>query len=143
MAAGLVLGFDDSDGARAALAVSLDLAGRLGEPLHVAFAAQPPTVVGEEAGAHGDALAEMGARLVAEAMAAAAAAGVRAHAHVVRERPVALLLRLAEEHDARCVVVGSYNESPLRGAVLGSTAHKLLHQSERPVLTVPGLSGRR
>ena len=57
---------------------------------------------------------------------------------VARERPVDLLLRLADEHDARLVVVGSYAESPLRGAVLGSTPHKLLHLSKRPVLAVPG-----
>ncbi len=54
------------------------------------------------------------------------------------ERPVDLLIRLADEHDARMIVVGSYAESPLRGAVLGSVPHKLLHLSERPVLAVPG-----
>jgi len=34
-------------------------------------------------------------------------------------------------------VVGTYGESPLRGAMLGSTPHKLLHWSSRPVLCVP------
>ena len=29
-----------------------------------------------------------------------------------------------------------YGEKPLRGALIGSTAHKLLHLSERPVLVV-------
>jgi nucleotide-binding universal stress UspA family protein len=137
MGAGLVLGFDDSAAAREALAVAVDLAGRLGEPLHVAFAAQPPTLVGEEAGAHAEALDAMGEGLVAEALATARAAGVEAFTHVVRERPADLLLRLAEEHEARMIVVGSYGESPLRGAVLGSTSHKLVHLSERPVLAVP------
>jgi nucleotide-binding universal stress UspA family protein len=36
------------------------------------------------------------------------------------------------------IVVGSYGESPLKGAILGSTPHKLLHISERPVVVVPG-----
>jgi nucleotide-binding universal stress UspA family protein len=137
MPAGLVLGFDDSAGSRHALAVAIDLAQRLGEPLHVAFAAQPPTSVGEEARAHADALEAMGEGLVAEALATARASGVDVVTHVARERPVDLLLRLGDEHDARLIVVGSYGESPLRGAVLGSTPHKLLHLSHRPVLAVP------
>ena len=36
------------------------------------------------------------------------------------------------------IVVGTYGESPIKGAILGSTPHKLLHMSERPVLVVPG-----
>ena len=46
------------------------------------------------------------------------------------------LVDLADAHDARMIVVGSYGEAPLRGALVGSTAHKLLHLSERPVLVV-------
>ena len=65
------------------------------------------------------------------------AAGVEAVAHVAAERPVDLLLRLGDELDAIVIVVGSYGESPLRGAVVGSTPHKLLHLSRRPVLAVP------
>ena len=35
------------------------------------------------------------------------------------------------------IVVGSYGERPLKGAIIGSTAQKrLLHLSERPVLVV-------
>jgi nucleotide-binding universal stress UspA family protein len=47
-------------------------------------------------------------------------------------------LELAERESARMIVVGSYGESPIKGAILGSTPHKLLHLSERPVLVVPG-----
>jgi nucleotide-binding universal stress UspA family protein len=43
----------------------------------------------------------------------------------------------ADRHDARVIVVGTSGESPLRGAVLGSVPHKLLHLSSRPVLCVP------
>jgi nucleotide-binding universal stress UspA family protein len=35
------------------------------------------------------------------------------------------------------VIGGTYGGSPLRGAVLGSTPHKLLHLSKAPVLAVP------
>ena len=44
----------------------------------------------------------------------------------------------ADEHDAEVIVVGIWNESPLRGLLLGSVAHKLLQLSDRPVLCVPG-----
>jgi nucleotide-binding universal stress UspA family protein len=36
------------------------------------------------------------------------------------------------------IIIGSYGEPPLKGALIGSTAHKLLHLSERPVLVVRG-----
>ena len=49
----------------------------------------------------------------------------------VRRRPS------CDKHDARLIVVGTYGDSPMRGAILGSTPHKLLHWSSRPVLCVP------
>ena len=45
--------------------------------------------------------------------------------------------RLADARDARFIVVGTWGESPIRGAILGSTPHKLLHLSHRPVVVVP------
>jgi nucleotide-binding universal stress UspA family protein len=47
------------------------------------------------------------------------------------------LVELADRHDARMIVVGSYGERPIKGAILGSTPHKLLHLAGRPVLVVP------
>ena len=43
---------------------------------------------------------------------------------------------MADEHDARMIVVGSYGERPLKSALVGSTPTRLLHLSERPVLVV-------
>ena len=56
---------------------------------------------------------------------------------MVDARPVEALLALAAERDARMIVVGSYGDSPLKGAILGSVPHKLLHLADRPVLAVP------
>ncbi len=56
---------------------------------------------------------------------------------LVAQRPVDALLALAEEHDARAIVVGTFGEHPIKGAILGSTPHKLVHVSPRPVLIVP------
>ena len=47
------------------------------------------------------------------------------------------LVDAADQHDAMVIVVGTWTESPLRGALLGSVAHKLLQLSTRPVLCVP------
>jgi len=35
------------------------------------------------------------------------------------------------------IVVGTWSERPIRGAILGSVPFKLLHQSTVPVLAVP------
>jgi nucleotide-binding universal stress UspA family protein len=134
----LILGYDGSDGARHALEVAISLAGPVGEPLVVAFAAAPPgRSVGDEYRQHLAALTERGRELTAAAVARATEAGVTAEAVVADRKVVDLLLDLADEHSARMIVVGTYGESPLRGAVLGSTPHKLLHLSRVPVLAVP------
>jgi nucleotide-binding universal stress UspA family protein len=133
----IVLGYDESPGARRALGLAIDLAGRLDEPLVLVFGAAPPGAVGEEAGTHTQALAEIGQAALAHAVADAEAAGVRTVLELVDEKPVAALLQAADKHDARVIVVGTYGETPLRGAILGSVPHKLLHLSDRPVLCVP------
>jgi nucleotide-binding universal stress UspA family protein len=134
----LVVGYDGSDGADSALGVALELGRGLGEPLLIAFAAQPPgRSVGDEYRAHLATLSERGRELTESAVARAVQAGVTAEAVVADRKVVDLLLDLADEHGARMIVVGTYGESPLRGAVLGSTPHKLLHLSRVPVLAVP------
>ena len=56
---------------------------------------------------------------------------------MIRERPrPTALIEVADEHDARMIVVGSYGERPLKSALVGSTPTRLLHLSERPVLVV-------
>ena len=45
---------------------------------------------------------------------------------------------VAEARDAPVIVAGSHGEGPITGALLGSVAYKLVHQSRRPVLVVPG-----
>ena len=98
-----------------------------------------PGSVGEEWKQNVEALEEHGARaLRRRAGPRRWTPGVDAEVALVPERPYAALLSLAEERDARYIVVGGWGESPIRGAILGSTPHKLLHLSERPVLVVPG-----
>ena len=98
----------------------------------------PPGGVGEEAGEARDAIEEFDAGFNRPAVAAAEAAGLHAVVQVIDDRPAQALVAAADEHDAEVIVVGTWSESPLRGLLLGSVAHKLLQRSDRPVLCVPG-----
>jgi nucleotide-binding universal stress UspA family protein len=51
--------------------------------------------------------------------------------HAARE-----ILADAKEHDAGVIIMGSRGRGDLAGAVLGSTAHKVIHLTDRPVLVV-------
>ena len=133
----IVLGYDESPGARRALNYAIDLARLLDDTLVLVYGAEPPSRMGEEFAEHFQAIAEQGRVALHNAVDAAKAAGVTTIVELVDEKPAQALLTSADKHDARLIVVGTYGESPLRGAMLGSTPHKLLHWSSRPVLCVP------
>ena len=134
----IVLGYDASPGAEPALDMAIDLARGFGDRLVIGFGAAPPGPPTEEVSAHADVLREMGEKATAAALERARAAGVDAEVSLLPKRPHIALTELADRESARMIVLGSYGESPIRGAVLGSTPHKLLHWAERPVLVVPG-----
>ena len=136
--AGIVLGYDRSPGAERALHTAIEVAKRYEVPLVLVHGIHPPGGVGEEARSARAALDELGERVTAPAVAAAEAAGVPVVVEVVDDRPAQALVAAAEKHDAAVIVVGTWNDSPMRGALLGSVAHKLLQLSTRPVLCVPG-----
>ncbi len=137
----IVLGYDESPGAQRALDCAIDLCRLMSEHLVVVYADEPPSRMGEEFAAHTDALAEQGRKALADATAAARTAGIAVEVELVRQSPAQALLDVADRRDARLIVVGTYGESPLRSAILGSTPHKLLHWSNRPVLCVPPPDG--
>ena len=137
MSDSIVVGYDASPGARAALDHALELAAAFGDRLIIGFGVAPPGTPGEELRAHRDALREEAERLTADALERAQGTNVEVEVALVEDRPSAALVGLADENDARMIVVGSYGERPLKGAILGSTPHKLLHLAERPVLVVP------
>jgi len=134
----IVLGYDASPGAERALDQAVELASAFGDRLVIGFGVHPPGLGGGEGTQHREALREQAVQLTGNALQRALAAGVDAEIALVDERPAEALTGLGEQHEARLIVVGSYGESPLRGAILGSTPHKLLHLSDRPVLVVPG-----
>ena len=133
-----VVGYDESPGANNALEVAIELAARFGEPIVLVYGVSPPGGLGEEFRAHQSALVEMGRLATSHALAKAAAAGVEATVELVHEKPARALVDVANARDARMIIVGSHGEGALRGVLLGSTSYRLVHQSSRPVLVVPG-----
>jgi nucleotide-binding universal stress UspA family protein len=133
--ASIVLGYDGSACANAALAVAVESAKAYGDRIVVAFGA------GAHAAGEDDRrelVRQMGGDWADEALSAIRKQGVEdAQAVVVDARPAEALLQVARERNARMIVVGTHGERPLTGAVLGSVPHKLLHLSKVPVLVVP------
>ncbi|MET9730823.1 universal stress protein [Streptomyces sp. NPDC006458] len=133
----VVLGYDESPGAVRALRVAIEVSAAFGEPLVLVYGAAAPGAVGEEAAAHREALHEAGRAALDHAVQVADESGVRTTVELIDQKPAEALINAAQRHAARFIVVGSWGESPLRGALLGSTPHKLLHLSPVPVLCVP------
>ncbi|MEU8133688.1 universal stress protein [Streptodolium elevatio] len=133
----VVLGYDESAGAARALGVAIEWASAFGEPLVLVFGAAPPGLGGEEYQSHYEAVRQMGRTALGRAVRTAEEAGLETTVEILDEKPAEALVDAAARHSARVIVVGSWSESPLRGALLGSTPHKLLHLSPIPVLCVP------
>jgi nucleotide-binding universal stress UspA family protein len=131
----LVVGYDGTEGAQRALAETVRVAQELGGDV-VAVFAYDRVVVGGESGDLDALVSERGHALLREAAARAAEAGVALTGRYIEAGPAQALVAVADDVDARFIVVGSYGERPLKGALVGSTPYKLLHLSERPVLVV-------
>ena len=131
----LVVGYDGTDGAQAALRAAVELAQELGDAVVAVFAYSIGRLGGEVSD-YARAVEEHARATLEEAGRIGADAGVELET-VLRERESADgLIEVADEHDARMIVVGSYGERPLKSALVGSTPTRLLHLSERPVLVV-------
>jgi len=141
VSSGIVVGYDGSEGGKAALRAAFELGRRYGEKVTIAFGYALSPVGGELHDYHA-ALRELASSRLAEALDLASADDAPdVEGVVVEQDPAHGLVALAAERDARVIVVGTRGESPVMGALLGSTAHKLLHLSERPVLVVPVARG--
>jgi nucleotide-binding universal stress UspA family protein len=151
MPATFVLGYDGSDCAKKALKHTTDLAARIEDAeVVVVYAFEfsvgyvpmgmtgSPLLMSSEYDQHIQLIRDFGDREVADATTAITAAGVKATPLVVEGRPVDVLLETAREKDADAIIVGSHGEGAVSAAFLGSTALKLLHHSDIPILVVPG-----
>jgi nucleotide-binding universal stress UspA family protein len=136
MRSGVIVGYDGSECAKAAVQTALEVGRAYGEPVTIAFAYDLSPVGGELHDYHA-ALKDLATKRLTEGREFAHEAGSEVETVIVEREPAEALVKLAEERDARLIVVGTRGESPIRGALLGSTAHKLLHIADRPVLVVP------
>jgi nucleotide-binding universal stress UspA family protein len=133
----IIVGYDSSEGGGRALDTAIVLGKGLGDKIVVVFGYAPPGIWGGEIVEHEEAIEELGEKLTEEAKGRAAVHGAEVEVAMVPKRGTEALIEVADERDARMIVVGSYGETPLKGAILGSTPHKLLHLTEHPVLVVP------
>jgi nucleotide-binding universal stress UspA family protein len=146
----LVLGYDGSDTGKKALAHTAELAKHLddGEVFVVsAFEfsigyvpmgmTDSPIMISAEYDQHVDLVRSAYDQQIAEAVKELQAAGVTASGEAREGKPVDVLLEAAREKQAVAIVVGSHGEGAMSAAFLGSTALKLLHHSDIPVLVVP------
>ena len=97
-----------------------------------------------------DGLTRLDAAAEDAAWATAREGAERATAHGLSATPVAVradrnvaaaVLDAADDHNARCIVVGSRGRSGGRALVLGSVSNAVVHQSARPVVVVPSVDG--
>ncbi len=131
MPGALVVGYDGTEGARAAFEEAIRLAKDLGSPVVAVFGFLPPRWGGETKDLD-EAVEERARAVLAEASERGSAAGVEVLTELRPVDPVQALMDAVAEHDGRYIVVGSYGEGPLKSAVVGSTPMKLVRLSRRP-----------
>lgn len=132
----LVVGYDDTDASREALRQALTLAGELNETIVAVYGVEPPGLLGEEYDAALGAIADVGQSALEQAQAQAKAQGTNIELLLIDESPAESLIDVAEQRDARMIIIGAQGPGSLRAALLGSTTRKVLLGTHRPVLVV-------
>jgi nucleotide-binding universal stress UspA family protein len=133
----IIVGYDGSECSKAALEKAGEAAKALGDKVVLVFGYAPGGYGGGEIPSQREAVKEIAEQATAEGAALAEAAGIEHEVKLKPLKPAHALLEAASEGDARLIVVGSHSETPLKGAIIGSTPYRLLHESEVPVLVVP------
>jgi nucleotide-binding universal stress UspA family protein len=133
----IIVGYDGSDCSKVALEKAGEAAKALGDKVVIVFGYAPGGYGGGEIPSQREAVKELAEKATAEGAALAEKEGVEHEVRMKPLKPSHALLEAAGEGDVRMIVVGSHSETPLKGAIIGSTPYKLLHESEVPVLVVP------
>jgi nucleotide-binding universal stress UspA family protein len=133
----LVLGYDESESANAALAETVGLAKELAARVVVVFGYYITPLGGGGVGDLRAALEDIGRHALGRAQADLEAAGIEVETRLVGHKPAEAILDVANEVDARLIVVGTVGENPITGSLLGSVVLRLVQRSSRPLLVVP------
>ncbi len=141
MADVIVLGYDQSPSANAALAETIRLAPLVGAKVVVVFSFYISPLGGQQEGSVREAFEKVGKQAVGRAVADLEAAGIEAESRLVSGKPADALIDVAKEEGASAIVVGTVGENPITGALLGSVMLRLVQRSPLPVLVVPAIEG--
>ncbi len=133
----IVLGYDGSESANAALAHTIDLAPRLQSKIVVVFGYYVTPLGGQGGDDLRRELERVGSHALARAEADLSAAGIECETKLVAHKPADALLQVAAEVGAGLLVVGTVGENPITGALLGSVVLRLVQRSPLPLLVVP------
>lgn len=133
----IVLGYDGTETADAALAEAARIAKRLEADVAVVFAYYISPLGGGDVHDYKAALEALATEQTSKAEKALAAEGVACSVHHVSGKPADAILAVAEETGATMIIVGSPSRSPLAAALLGSVVLNLVQRSPVPLLTVP------
>lgn len=139
----IIVGFDGSDQSEHALKMACDMAKAFGSSLHLVHAPEyETTAMALGASAYvkepsDEEIQRLGAEVMARAVSAASAAGVKpASVTVARGNAANVVLKRAKTVTADLIVTGRRGLGGLGSLVLGSTSLKIAHDAECPVLTV-------
>ena len=137
MAYKIVVGYDGSNGGKAALDQGVGLAKRLSGEVLVTYAFGGRKQYAGASLTPRRTLKQMGEEVLEEALARIADSGVPVQPVLVDDAAWQGQRSVADQHGAAMIVVGTHGSSPITGMLLGSTAYRLVHSSTTPVLIVP------
>ncbi len=139
---------DGSGHAEKALAVAAQLAHASSAALYLLHVTEPPDDIGILAGASGQPFTEEWRRELARqneeraretldrARRAVDLAGLKVTELIREGRPADTILREANEIAADAIIMGSRGVSELKGMLVGSVSHKVMHSAQCTVITV-------
>jgi nucleotide-binding universal stress UspA family protein len=135
----LLVPYDGSPGARAALKAAIDLANQMDAELRCICVQEELSYYGATLGDVEDAKAEQDAclhKLTEEARQCAAYFGVELHARVIRGRAVDAVVAALEDGEFDLLVIGDAGRSDIVGWIMGRTTQQLARLSPCKVLLV-------
>ena len=137
----LVLGYDASSSANAALAEAIDLGRATGAKVVVVFGFYVSPLGGGDVRDFKAEVERVGNHAISRAVADLEAAGIETESRIASGKPADVLVQVAQEVGADAIVVGTVGESPISGAILGSVVLRLVQRSPVPILVVPTSEG--
>jgi nucleotide-binding universal stress UspA family protein len=138
----IVIATDDSDSAREAVELGLELAAEQhAEPTFVHVVPAVDIIPGSGFGVtqgHVHDVTDADREPLEEAVDLAVVHGVHARTELLQGNPVDEIVAYADAHHADLIVIGSRGHGAVVSALLGSVSRGVLHEARRPVLIVRG-----